>query len=323
MYGPKGEFLLSPSGFDLQRNSAGTAIIPDPRNDENLIISQLHVAFLRYHNAVLQKLDGDFRETQRHVRWHYQWIIVNHFLPKIVGREVLDSVRREGLRFFHWNGPHPFMPIEFSAAAYRLGHSQVRPAYRINPNFAAQVFTKSQNDLRGSRVVPDDKRVDWSNFFDGLGGHPQPSMLIDTKISGPLLALPEDLVRSADPLHRSLPFRNLQRGSIPGLPSGQAVAGRMEEDVLNDDELWDGVRQTLKVPKDAPAPLWFYILREAEVKEGGRHLGKVGGRIVAEVFIGLLMADKQSYLAVSPKWEPEGGDFTMAQLLQAAGVAGS
>ena len=74
---------------------------------------------------------------------------------------------------------------------------------------------------------------------------------------------------------------------------------------------------------DAETPLWFYVLKEAELRTEGRRLGPVGGRIVAEVFIGLLEGDHMSYLNQDPDWTPDlGQDFKMADLLRFAGVAG-
>ncbi len=122
---------------DVPRNRQNTALIGDPRNDENVIVSQLHLVMLKFHNAVVEHLRAKgmpeplvFDEAQRMVRWHYQWIIVNEFLPKIVGGDVVKKVL--GLhprdRFYQFRH-EPFIPVEFSVAAYRFGHSQVRPFY--------------------------------------------------------------------------------------------------------------------------------------------------------------------------------------------------
>jgi hypothetical protein len=72
--------------------------------------------------------------------------------------------------------------------------------------------------------------------------------------------------------------------------------------------------------------LWFYVLREAQVKAGGEHLGPVGGRIVGEVIVGLIEGDSQSYLTQDPTWTPtygSSGTFEMTDLLTTAGVVGS
>ena len=117
----------------IPRNSQNIAITGDPRNDENLIVSQLHLAFLKFHNAVVDEVlasgvaspSAVFDEAQRLVRWHYQWIILNEFLPATVGQELVDDVLKKR-RFYKMRGA-PFIPVEFSVAAYRFGHSQVRP----------------------------------------------------------------------------------------------------------------------------------------------------------------------------------------------------
>jgi len=153
--------------------------------------------------------------------------------------------------------------------------------------------------------------VEWNLFF-GLGGAtPQLSRKIDTKISKPLCALPV----SIDPERRSLALLNLLRGRALALPSGQAVAAAMGTGVTNS-----------QLGLTGDTPLWYYLLREAEVLQGGRQLGPTGGRIVAEVLVGLLQADPSSFLRLAPDWKPElpsaePGRFTMPDLLRFAGVA--
>jgi hypothetical protein len=114
--------------FDMPRNSQNTALIGDPRNDENLIVSQLHLAMLRFHNAVVAHVKAHlgltnpneiFAEAQRLVRWHYQWIIVHEFLEKTVGNSVVNDVLENGRKFYEWRNA-PFIPVEFSVAAYPL-----------------------------------------------------------------------------------------------------------------------------------------------------------------------------------------------------------
>jgi hypothetical protein len=126
---------------DLPRNSQVTALVGDPRNDENLIVSQLHLAVVRFHNHVVGDVRSDlgplattaevFGEAQRVVRWHYQWMILHEFLPLTCGEDVVESILTEGRRLYDWHND-PFIPVEFSVAAYRFGHSQVRPSYRAN-----------------------------------------------------------------------------------------------------------------------------------------------------------------------------------------------
>jgi hypothetical protein len=319
--------MVPGSPSDIPRNSQNTALTSDPRNDENLIISQLHLAFLKFHNAVVDKVKADgiidpgqvFSEAQRLVRWHYQWIVLNEFLPHIVGQPLIDNILQKGRKFYHYRN-EPFIPIEFALAAYRFGHSQVRPGYRVNDQFAAAIFDSSQdpanpdpNDLRGGKRAPR-RFVQWSNFFDTGIGTPQQGKKIDTTLSSPLLDLP------FVPPPSSLAQRNLLRGLSFGLPSGQAVAKKMSIKPLDPNDLSD----VSELGFDRNTPLWFYILREAQVLNDGRRLGPVGGRIVAEVLIGLLQGDKMSFLRQNPDWEPTlgtNGEFKMADLLKFAGVA--
>jgi hypothetical protein len=338
----RGKFLiekLDPSDpnskDDLPRNSQNIALIGDPRNDENTIVSQLHVAFLKFHNAVVDKLKASgnippselFSEAQRLVRWHYQWIVLHEFLPHIVGQEVVTNIIKHSRKFYDWRN-EPFIPVEFSVAAYRFGHSQVRPGYGMNDNFGAAIFDANQdpnnpdpNDLSGGKRAPR-RFVKWSNFFQFEGSPaPQASKRIDTTLSGPLFQLPftgPNLPGNPS----SLAQRNLLRHLTFSLPSGQAVAKAMCIEPLSKDDLADVAQ--LGAGLERRTPLWFYILREADKRADGKTLGPVGGRIVAEVFIGILQGDRMSFLRQDPEWTPtlgQNGEFRMVDLLKFAGVA--
>jgi Animal haem peroxidase len=373
--------------FDLPRNSGkpARALIGDKRNDENIIVSQLHGAFLRFHNAVVDKLDGTiasselFDEAHRTVRWHYQWLVLHEFLPLIVGEKLAKQVREGSggqpyLEIFKPKGSASFMPVEFAVAAYRFGHSMVRPSYSLNttvlkatgaaekfdrvPVFSADnAATKPLANLNGFRPLPEFWGIDWSFFFNDLkkpANGPsipttklkiaQPSYRIDSVLADPLAALPEFAGRPA-PM-QLLAFRNLLRGSRMGLPSGQRVAKLLGITPIADAKLFENRGDPFKPAEDRKAllahvsgtfkqraPLWYYILKEAElttragVKDpagAGHHLGPVGGRIVAEVLTGLVWNDRTSYLRMEPQWKPtlgSGGKFGMADLLKFAGVA--
>jgi len=326
---------------DLPRNQQARALIGDPRNDENIIVSQLQLLFIRFHNKVVdrvrtnQKLAGPdlFREAQRITRWHYQWIVVHDFLQRVVGKEMAESVLRPGdagattdLQFFRGEN-NPFMPVEFSGAAYRFGHSMVRAAYDLNdvvtgvPIFADADKPGPLEHLGGFRRLPAAWTIDWSHFFKtSAKAKPQLSRKIDTSVSAPLHKLPPGL----DKDRHALAQLNLRRGRALGLPSGQDVAEAMgfipplsaAELGLDKVDLPPPGRAALQ----RATPLWFYILREAAVQGGGERLGRVGGRIVAEVLVGLLAGDPQSYLSRKPAWTPilpsaTKGDFTMPDLV--------
>lgn len=334
------------SRFDLPRNSQNTALIGDPRNDENLIVSQLHLAFLKFHNALVAKVKQDigltnpneiFAEAQRLVRWHYQWIIVNEFLPLTVGQELVTQILTEGRKFYNWRN-EPFIPVEFAVSAYRFGHSQARPSYRANfgpalPADSGQFIALFLDDGRPESPDPNDpdphdlrgsKRaarrfIDWQTFFNFGDGRARPNKKIDTILSSALFDLPG--IPGMEP--QSLATRNMLRHVTFRIPSGQSVAKAMRETVLDPNDLKDLQPYAL----DKRTPLWFYILREAQIdKEGfgrGRHLGPVGGRIVAEVLIGLMQGDSLSYLRQDPEWVPTlspDGTFKITDLLKFAGV---
>ncbi len=370
----------STAGPDLVRTS-GThrAVIGDPRNDENLIVSQLQVVFLRFHNAVVDRLMADqpglahaelLSTAQRTVRWHYQWVVIHDFLVRLVGHEVLEDllsselypvssepagqeqILRTHRRFFRWQH-QPFMPVEFSVAAYRFGHSMARPSYLINDSIpmpvaspvASRIPFFSQTggplqSLNGFRTLPRGWGVQWKYLLPHIvepagpnDAHlPQPSYKLDAQLANPLGALPdriaeaEELVPGFPPtIAQILATRNLLRGLRLRVPAGQDVARAMGITPLRDERLFAGLNLATAVLDDLAghAPLWFYILKEAEVLTGSAHLGPVGGRIVAEVLIGLLDGDPLSYLSVDPTWFPTlparvEGHFTLSDIVNFA-----
>jgi hypothetical protein len=295
--------------------------------------------------------------VQRFVRWHYQWVVIHDFLPTVVEEETLHHVLphlRNGtslaedpprLHFFHWRN-EPFIPVEFSVAAYRFGHSMVRPQYRLNTTLKERldIFAKSGPDLTGFREYPREFAIDWSLFFR-MQAKPkevgidrlQPAYKIDSSLVNPLALLPA----IEAPVMPVLAQRNLLRGLRMGLPSGQSVARRMGVDPIPDEHLLVGKATEEDAATNIPlteispefghnAPLWFYVLAEAQQQfrtdETPIRLGPVGGRIVAEVLVGLLLGDRHSFLTMNPDWRPfqeftrhahfEMGDF-IARALEA------
>jgi hypothetical protein len=362
------------AGFDLPR-AHGRAIIGDPRNDENSLVSQLQGLMLSVHNRIMNdNPDLDFEEAQQLVRFHYQYVVLHDFLPKIVSGEVLDTLKTGGrydpakIRFYHWRHD-PFMPVEFSVAAYRLGHSMIRPGYRLNDVKLLPIFPPATNPgaeaLTGFQTMGAGRALDWDRFIDidlrarGLDADDpaaptDPASLkrlqfayrIDTSLVNPLHKLPPE-VASEPPL--SLAERNLVRGWRLRLPAGQAVARAMAVEPLTDDQIVIGKAVDSPGPGDTVGkivqavnsrggngaafadncPLWTYILAEAAhhrtkmkipVTGGGKtwtpQLGPVGGRIVAEVFLGLLYGDGTSYLSLDPLWKPvTGPGFALRDLV--------
>ena len=342
---------------DLPRDGNGTAIIADPRNDENLMIAGLHAAFLLFHNKVVDLIannsvklvstprrreepDEVYRRARQITTWHYQWMIVDEFLPLFVGREMVNNILTHGRKFYTPDVTQ--IPVEFQGAAFRFGHSMVRPSYRANftsgvpggEPFFGMIFDPSQENSRD----PDDLRggsrarrrfIGWQTFFNFGDGNMRPNKVIDTRISTPLFNLPLAAIATLTPPAgppTSLPQRNLLRHVTWQLPSGQSIARHMKVPALSSDDLKElkDFGQNL----DESTPLWYYALKEAQVMEKGLHLGPVGGRIVGEVIIGLLQLDEDSYLSDNPRWRPTlpqsngqvTGDFRMVDFLTFAGV---
>jgi hypothetical protein len=281
--------------------------------------------------------DDVFAEARRLTTWHYQWLILHEFLPLIVGQPLIEDLLTRGHHFYHPLHDQDFIPVEWQMA-YRFGHSMVRPSYRSNmkgdnglPFFGMIFDSKGQGstdpvDLRGGARAPR-RFIGWQTFFD-FGGtfsaDVRPNKLIDTKISTPLFHLPLGAIASGMP-PVSLMQRNLLRHLTWQLPSGQAIAREMGVPQLSSADLAE--LQPISRSFVKSTPLFYYILKEAQVIENGSRLGPVGGRIVAEVFLGLLQRDPQSYCKVQPNWVPtlpaQGGtgeSFRMIDFLKFAGV---
>lgn len=371
-------FLIerNPDARDLPRSDAASdgtqrAIIGDPRNDENVIVSQLQGMMQRFHNRmvdILVKADANvsFDAIALEVRRHYQWVVLHDFLPKIVEKDVLDKVsvaiadphasfadHPPHLKFYKFKEIR--MPVEFSVAAYRLGHSMVRPAYRVNEFTTALAIFDHDNPTNGLNAFgnfPKSWAIDWQRFIElGLRKGPetttdrvQRAYKIDTSLVEPLFNLPfsvagDEARKNARLL--SLAFRNLKRGQVLLLPSGQEVAKAMGVAPLTDAQIIifkaeDGSKETDgEDGKKAPTitdvskafagkcPLWTYCLAESRhnfYKNGKARLGQVGGTIVAETFLALMLGDDTS-IVNHPKWRPrfpKPESFGLADILRTA-----
>lgn len=357
---------------DLFPTPTGNALIPDFRNDENLMIAGLHAAFLLFHNHAVdyarnvEKLSDPatvFAEARRLTTWHYQWMIVHEFLPLFVGQAMVDNVMTNGPLFYHIPLGKGFIPVEFQTGTYRMGHSMVRPSYRANllgdPSgifggpFFGMIFDASQNglpygsdpsDLRGG-FRAQRRFIGWQTFFDFGDGQVKRNKKIDHIVSSPLFNLPLGTIPATHPstdvsppvphtvespvITTSLPQRNLLRHVTWELPAGQSIAQTIANQGITLDILSAADLPELKgygVGFETSTPMWYYNLKEAQITQSGQSLGQVGGRIVAEVFIGLLKADPFSYLHVLPDWTPElppgptTGTFRMVDFLTFAKV---
>jgi hypothetical protein len=329
----------------VPRDGDGRAIIPDRRNDENLIIVQFHKAVAQFHNRLVDyarsqgiRKEWVFETARRLARWHYQWAVIHDFLPPFVGDELVGpngSVYKEvtgkspviNLVYYKPTNKdgRPFMPIEFAVAAYRFGHSIIRPFYVLNDTGVVDVFGPvGGRNLNGGRPIPADLVIEWKNILPVDPTFPaRKPRKIDTKLSIPLANLPPNVVPPPDPTVH-LAVRNSLRGKRVGLSSGQQVARAMRVTALSN--------ATLGIGSDpgwgGEAPLWFYILKEAELPPyNAERLGPVGGRIMAETLVGLLQRDPNSYLYLNSAWKPAppiastAGQFTFVDLLKFAGAA--
>ena len=315
---------------DLPRNTQGFALIGDPRNDENLIVAQLHLAMLKFHNKVVTTTDQSFRDSRLAVTLHYQWMLLHDFLPRIIDPAVLQHVMKKGPKFYRprkWS----YIPVEFGAAAYRFGHSMVREQYRhnkvFNPTPLALLFRFT--GLSGTNVpVPSNWPIDWRRFFE-TSTPPPDARNFARKLDGRLTTQLGDLpIGAPDPDMRNLAVRNLLRGNAFGLPSGQSVAKQLGlgSQVLTRAELSTGPDGAVAKQHgfDKRTPLWYYLLKEAAVRNNGERLGPVGSRILAEVFVGLLERGKNALLTKEhkkfrPTLGPTPGQFTMVDLLEFVG----
>ncbi len=334
--------------FDLPRGAQAQAIIGDPRNDENLIVAQLHLAFLRFHNKVVEGLKAGtlkpppsatqatlFEQARKLVIWHYQWIVLHDFLPRLVDKKVLGDVLERGRAFYLPEGD-AFIPVEFSAAAYRLGHSMVRDAYDYNEVFTFKDSPRKRvpaslqllfrfSGRSGKNVpIPSDWIIDWRRFFRfaGDGVTAGLSRKLDPFLAPTLSEIPDHGVLPGV----NLPIANLRRGRSLGLPSGQNVARRMRIEPLSPKDIAKGPDGAVaeKHGLHVETPLWYYILKEAEQRGDSKRLGPVGSRILSEVFVGMLELDNGSFLASNPQWRPtlpsaKAGEFEMTDLLNFAG----
>ena len=294
----------------------GRALIGDPRNDENLFISQLQMAFHLFHNKLMDAENGRFERAQRQTRFHYQHIILHDFLKRICDPKVyrfgLERLYRQEAPIFYErdsDGNLP-MPVEFSVAAYRFGHSMVRSAYKPNTKQKSIELFDEEFGTLGFSAIPEKLSVEWKFLFEK--GTSDQSRKIDELLTDELLNLPGPVVEDPDPLNQSLPFRNLVRGRSLGLPSGQAVARllcdsdypvEMTDLKLETAQGWKGLKPAIRQELREATPLFYYILRESNVVHKGQHLGPVGSAILMEVFGGILSLCTDSFLS-DRSWSP-------------------
>lgn len=315
---------------DLLRSPNGRAIIGDPRNDENRIISQIQLAIIRFHNHVCDTLNAEegleghdlYEEARQTTTWHYQWALVNDFLTAMCGVPVVEKILGCGRQ--HYCGRVPFIPVEFSVAAYRFGHSMIPMTIQTRTAKAKLELFGATLGLGFDAVTDPLGVVDWHELlFTPENRVVERAQKLDTKLAGDLLELPF----IAPPAENSLATRNLLRGNTFLLPGGEKIAEAIGCDTATIEKV---VKKVAQVNGDLGAdgiPLWLYLLAEAEVigraepngsTKEGEALGPVGATIVAEVMIGLLELDEHSYLGANRNWSPREEWNTLGKLVTVA-----
>lgn len=338
--GDDNDLPREPPSNDMIHDRA--ALIGDPRNDENLIVAQLHLAFLKAHNRLVDE-GRTFEEARRVLRQHYQHIVIQDFLKRVADPTIVDTIVKHGNRWYNGLTEPFFMPLEFAVAAYRFGHTMVRAGYNFNLNFNFAdnnpatlellfTFTALSGQIADLDTVPDNWIIEWENI---IGDDPSVNKArrLDTQLAAvggkALFNLQTPEGKPEPGLAAHLSARNLLRGYRLRMPTGQAVAGLLGLPVLSPEQLLaaSGSPEQEQALRDGGfadrTPLWFYLLAEAK-HHGGARLGPVGSTIVAEVLIGLIRRSDDSILR-TPGWVPSlpgatPGRFELADLLRFAGV---
>lgn len=330
LYDPRrpGRLAVHPNGFDLARSPSDVALIGDPRNDENIFVAQMQLLFHRVHNRIYEERVGQsagsrFEEAQRQTRYHYQWIVLFDFLKRLCDPDVyafaVDRLLDGKKPLVYKPDAHGklAMPVEFSVAAYRVGHTLVRSSYAINAQHTDVELFDERFSALGFRAVPQELVVDWRYLLEVEACvRPRMCKAIDPLLADELQDLP--VVSSRNPVERALAFRNLMRASTLGLPSGQAVANALHGagyaaidpglDLQLDDvggfSRLDELDKTGTSHLRKETPLFYYVLRESQLKSGGQRFGPVGSALLLEVFGGMLAYCATSVLHEAD-WQPD------------------
>ena len=353
-------------GHDLPRGAGTTqkakrrAIIPDKRNDENLAVAQTHLAFIRFHNRIVDTLPASVPAGQRFAKArelavkHYQWMLRHDYLPRICEPSVVDDVFANGRKAFEVGANPldvPTMPVEFSVAAFRLGHSMIRRDYNWNRRFPDRAgelfflfdFSATSGSLGGFQRLPSNWIADFRRLYDFKGEAGKDNlaaprglnraMRIDTLLVGALRTLPKGSFggKAADEgtIVANLAFRNLARAKMVKLATGQKMVAFLKSKGVpvtaltkpqirngNGGAALDDLTSAQREGLAKNTPLWFYVLREAELNDGV--LKGAGARIVAETFH-RAMEGSQHSIVRDPAWRPTFGPnsttFRMVDLL--------
>ena len=315
------------------------ALIGDPRNDDNTIVGQLHLAFLLAHNALVDR-GLTFVDARRTLRQHYQWMVLHDFLRRVCDPAIVDGVVRNGPRFYKAFEEPFFLPLEFSVAACRFGHAMVRASYDFNVNFPIRgilpaslgllfTFTALRGQLGNFDTLPEHWIIEWERFFP-----PGVNMArrLDTRLVEPLFQLTNEIGKREMTGGEDAPrlaVRNLLRGYLLRMPTGQAVATALGMTPLTAAEIETAADSAAQVTIlrgsgfNERTPLWYYVLAEANGPGSrGNRLGPVGSTLLAEVLTGLVQRSEDSILRSRSPWQPTlgaNGRFDLPDLLRLAG----
>ena len=254
-------------------------------------------------------------------------IVIHDFLKRICDTDIVNDILQNGNKWFKPTDDDFFMPIEFSAAAYRFGHSMVRAKYNFNTNFKNErqatlnqlfQFTGLSGDLAGLPTLPQNWIIEWDFFLPFETRRNDNARKIDTKLTFELQNLPQ----GPTPIFQFLAKLNLLRGYLLSLPTGQAVANLVvgSSNVLTSEQILANANEKekealLSANLHEKTPLWYYILAEAAIQSNGHKLGQLGSTIVAETLIGLIRRSEDSILSEANNTAEIDREFTLEKLI--------
>jgi hypothetical protein len=323
--------------FDLPLNREDYPVIADERNNENVIVRQIHVMFLKLHNLAIKQLRRDhpnlpdrqlFAQARDLVCWQYQYLVRHDFLAKVCDPGIFEElVTNNAASSIDWTGGFS-IPVEFAQAVLRFGHSMVRPDYGLNASGRVPLEDLLCGGKQGA--LKPEEAVHWPTLLTGK----ETAMRFDTGIASVLFGLQSKDIHSyvdtpMPHFPHALPVRTLIRGAKSRLPTGQDVATRMDVPIVQPvmecgevgEPIYDPGKYLRTLGLIDETPLWYYILLEAEVNQRGKCLGEVGSRLLIETVNGALWKDPDSYIRrFGPDWTPE--PWKVTTLLELAGLLG-
>jgi hypothetical protein len=330
----------------------GRPLIDDDRNDDFLPLAQCHLLLIKFYNAIARWMGLAFREANEDAlrsRWekvrqlwveHFQSAVLHDYLPRVTDPRVYADVMANGRRLVApctVSGDRPWLPLEFSVAVARFGHSMVRdnyqpwnreiPEFRVTVQEFMDLSYLNSNDHLATNLhgLSTEWAINWEIFFEFSNRSydcPPPLMAsaLDTVLAAELASLPEcikDDHGCFESRFSSPPFNlaqeSLRRGYDCELATAQQLIRHLEAkipcveklsccDLVVDDPEVAGVFAEFDELETA-TPLWFYVLKEAEVLGGGQHLGPLGSRILMETIHAALCSSDHSILR-TVNWRP-------------------